>query len=181
MAKIYNQLNEELSAFILEQKIFFTGSAAEDGRINVSPKGTDSLRVLNERQILWLNLTGSGNETAAHLRKVNRITLMFCAFEGAPLILRVYGRAQTIHRRDPEWNSYYEQFPANKGARNIFLVDIESVQTSCGFAVPLMNYKEDRTILTDWSAKQSEEEMHAYWKKKNLTSIDGLETGLFDD
>jgi len=163
MAKFFEQLTEEQIAFIKEQKIFFTGSAAAQGRINVSPKGTDSLRILNDKQVLWLNLTGSGNETAAHLREVNRITLMFCAFNGAPLILRIYGSAKTIHRQDKAWKDYYSQFPNNNGARNIFLVEIESVQTSCGFAVPLMDYQEDRTILTDWSAKKTDEQMESYW------------------
>jgi len=180
MAKIYDQLNDALIEFIKTQKIFFTGTAASSGRVNVSPKGTDSLRVLNEHQILWLNLTGSGNETAAHLKEVNRMTLMFCAFEGEPLILRVYGSAKTIHRQDKDWANYYQHFPANNGARNIFLVQIESVQTSCGFAVPLMQYQEDRTILTDWSGKKTDDQMHSYWEEKNVKSIDGFPTGLFD-
>jgi hypothetical protein len=181
MAKIYNHLNHALIEFIKTQKIFFTGTAASSGRVNVSPKGTDSLRVLNEHQILWLNLTGSGNETAAHLKEINRITLMFCAFEGEPLILRVYGCAQVIHRQDKDWSDYYQHFPANNGARNIFLVQIESVQTSCGFAVPLMEYQEDRTILTNWSAKKTNDQMRSYWAEKNVTSIDGFPTGLFDE
>lgn len=180
MAKIYDSLTQEHKEYIKAQHIFFTGSAAAEGRINVSPKGTDSLRILNPKQILWLNLTGSGNETAAHLREVNRITLMFCAFEGDPMILRVYGKAKTIHRQDKEWGTYYGLFPQNNGARNIFLVDIDTVQTSCGFAVPLMDYKEDRTILTDWSAKKNDDEIKSYWEEKNVTSIDGLPTGLFD-
>ena len=180
MAKLYDKLNEKHITFIQEQKIFLSGTAAAEGRINVSPKGTDSLRILNEKQILWLNLTGSGNETAAQLREVNRITLMFCAFEGDPLILRVYGKAKTIHRQDKEWNINYRQFPQNNGARNIFLVEIESVQTSCGFAVPLMKYQKNRTILTDWSAKKNDNEIKSYWEEKNVTSIDGLPTGLFD-
>jgi predicted pyridoxine 5'-phosphate oxidase superfamily flavin-nucleotide-binding protein len=181
MAKIYDHLNHELIEFIKTQKIFFTGTAASSGRVNVSPKGTNSLRVLNEHQILWLNLTGSGNETAAHLKEINRITLMFCAFEGDPLILRVYGRAETIHRQDEKWEAYYQHFPTNNGARNIFHLHIESVQTSCGFAVPLMDYQEDRTILTDWSAKKADDQMRSYWAEKNVTSIDGFPTGLFDE
>lgn len=180
MAKLYDHLPEKLAAFIKAQKIFFTGTAATQGRVNVSPKGTDSLRVLNDKQILWLNLTGSGNETAAHLKEINRITLMFCAFDGDPLILRVYGKAKTVHRQDAEWDEYYGHFPSNNGARNIFLVEVESVQTSCGFAVPLMDYQEDRTILTDWSAKKTDDQMKYYWEEKNVTSIDGLPTGLFD-
>ena len=180
MAKFYDQLNEKLTDFILDQKIFFTGTAAAEGRVNVSPKGTDSLRVLNEKQILWLNLTGSGNETAAHLKAVNRLTLMFCAFDGPPLILRIYGTAKTIHRQDPKWEDYYGHFIPDKGARNIFLLEIETVQTSCGFAVPLMDYKEDRDLLTKSMAKKSDEEIQEYWKEKNMESIDGLPTGLFE-
>jgi len=180
MAKFYDHLEPQLIEFIDTQKMFFTGTAAQDGRVNVSPKGTDSLRVLSPNKIAWLNLTGSGNETAAHLKLVNRITLMFCAFEGKPLILRVYGTAKTIHKQDTEWNEYITHFGEIHGARNIFLVEISSVQTSCGFAVPYMDYKEDRQILTDWAAKKSEEELTDYWTLKNVESIDGFPTGIFD-
>lgn len=180
MAKFYDHLNDKLAQFVKEQKIFFTGSAAAEGRVNVSPKGTDSLRVLNDKQILWLNLTGSGNETAAHLKAVNRLTLMFCAFDGPPLILRIYGTAKTIHRQDAEWDEYYAHFNPDKGARNIFLLEIETVQTSCGFAVPFMDYKEDRDLLTKSMNKKTDDEIQEYWKEKNTESIDGLPTGLFD-
>lgn len=180
MAKFYDTLTDDLISFIENQKIFFTGTAAESGRVNVSPKGTDSLRVISPNQVAWLNLTGSGNETAAHLKLVNRITIMFCAFEGKPLILRLYGTAKTIHERDEEWSSYYSMFPDDHGARNIFIVDIESVQTSCGFAVPFMDYQEDRTILTDWSAKKGKEGVREYWEQKNVSSIDGYPTGILE-
>ncbi|RKQ43417.1 pyridoxamine 5'-phosphate oxidase [Roseivirga pacifica] len=180
MAKFYDSLDQKLTEFIGEQKIYFTGTAAKDGRVNVSPKGMDSFRVLNDKQVAWLNLTGSGNETAAHLKEVNRITVMFCAFEGKPLILRLYGTAQTIHRQDADWDKYYNLFPADEGARNIFVMDIDSVQTSCGFGVPLMDYQEDRTILPDWTAKIGADGVKEYWEKKNVTSIDGLPTGIFD-
>lgn len=180
MAKFYDHLEPQLIEFIEAQKMFFTGTAAQDGRVNVSPKGTDSLRVLSPHKIAWLNLTGSGNETAAHLKLVNRITLMFCAFEGKPLILRVYGTAKTIHKQDAEWGEYIARFGEIHGARNIFVVEIDSVQTSCGFAVPYMDYKEDRSILTDWAAKKSDEEMTEYWEQKNVKSIDGFPTGIFD-
>lgn len=180
MAKFYDQLEPQLIDFINAQKMFFTGTAAEGGRVNVSPKGMDSLVVLGPKKVAWLNLTGSGNETAAHLKLVNRITLMFCAFEGKPLILRVYGSAQTIHQQDPQWGEYYQAFPENKGARNIFIVDIDSVQTSCGFAVPLLDYQEDRQILTDWAEKKSKAEINQYWEQKNVSSIDGFPTGIFE-
>lgn len=180
MAKFYDHLEPQQIEFIETQKVFFTGTAAQDGRVNVSPKGCDSIRVLSPNKIAWLNLTGSGNETAAHLRLVNRITLMFCAFEGKPLILRVYGSAKTIHQQDPEWSDYMAHFKELPGSRNIFVVDIDSVQTSCGFAVPYMDYKEDREILNDWAAKKSDDEIKAYWTEKNTQSIDGHPTGIFD-
>ena len=180
MAKFYDTLSHDLQEFIEAQKIFFTGTAATDGRINVSPKGMDALRVLSPDKLIWLNLTGSGNETAAHIRQVNRITLMWCAFDGKPLILRVYGKATAIHPKDAKWDEYLSQFNETAGARQVFEVHIESVQTSCGFAVPLMEYKEDRPILKDWAEKKGEAGVKEYWEQKNVTSIDGLETGIFE-
>ncbi len=180
MAKFYDTLSPELQEFIHNQKIFFTGTAAAEGRINVSPKGMDSLKVLGPDKLIWLNLTGSGNETAAHIRQVNRLTLMWCAFEGKPLILRVYGSARAIHPGKEQWEEYLDHFTETAGARQVFEVQIESVQTSCGFAVPYMDYKEDRPILKDWAEKAGKEGVKEYWGKKNVTSIDGLETGIFD-
>ncbi len=180
MAKFYDTLSPELQEFVKEQKVFFTGTAAADGRINVSPKGMDSLRVLDGQKLIWLNLTGSGNETAAHIKQVNRITIMFCAFDGKPLILRIYGSATAIHPRDTLWEQYLSQFDETAGARQIFEVHIQSVQTSCGFAVPLMEYQEDRDILKKSAEKKGEEGIRKYWEEKNVISIDGLETGIFD-
>ncbi len=180
MAKFYESISEEIKEFIQNQKIFFTGTAARDGRVNVSPKGMDTFRVLSPNQVAWMNLTGSGNETAAHLKEVNRITVMFCAFEGKPLILRLYGTARAIHQQDEDWKKFQPLFPEDNGARNIFIVEVSSVQTSCGFAVPLMDYKEDRPILKDWAASKGKEGIREYWQEKNITSIDGLPTGLFD-
>lgn len=180
MAKFYNAISPELRTFIENQKIFFTGSAATDGRVNVSPKGMDSLRILGPNRVAWLNLTGSGNETAAHLRDVNRLTIMFCAFEGKPLILRLYGSAKTVHTTDEGWEELYAHFPKSRGARQIFDVNVDSVQTSCGFAVPLMDYKEDRDILETWVDNKSDQDIQNYWAAKNVTSIDGKPTGIFD-
>ncbi len=180
MAKFYDKLEPQLIDFIKEQKIFFTGTAAPEGRVNVSPKGMDSMKVLSPNEMVWLNLTGSGNETASHIKLVNRITLMFCSFEGKPLILRVYGTVKTIHKQDKEWNDYINEFPESHSARNIFLVRIDSVQTSCGFGVPLMNYQEDRDTLNIWAKNKSPEDIQAYWQQKNTTSIDGFPTGIFD-
>ncbi len=181
MANFFDSINPKLQAFIEAQKIFFTATAAAEGRINLSPKGLDSLRVVDPNRVVWLNLTGSGNETAAQLREVNRITLMFCSFEEKPLILRLYGSARTIHPKDGEWETLYQLFPDDNGARQIFDVSIESVQTSCGFAVPLMEFQQEREVLTDWSSKQGKKGIKAYWEKKNQVSIDGLPTGIFDN
>jgi hypothetical protein len=144
MGRTYREITGKLKAFIEEQKLFFVGTAAADGRINVSPKGLDSLRVLDSNRVMWLNLTGSGNETAAHVRELDRMTLMFCAFEGKPLILRLYGHARAIHRHDADWKTSYALFNSLPGARQIFDMQVDLVQTSCGMGVPLYRYADDR-------------------------------------
>jgi Pyridoxamine 5'-phosphate oxidase len=168
-------------AFIRRQKVFFTATVPREGRINLSPKGMDSLRVLDPRTIAWLDLTGSGNETAAHLRENGRITLMFCAFEGEPLILRLYGKGEVISPRDPEWPLLSALFPALPGVRQIMRLQVESLQTSCGFAVPLFVYRGDRNQLTQWAVRKGEVGLGQYRQEKNRTSIDGLPTGLMED
>lgn len=178
MAEQYPQLSDELINWIPQQHVFFVATAAADGRINLSPKGQDSLRVLGPTELLWLNLTGSGNETAAHIKALNRMTLMWCAFDGLPNIVRVYGEAEIIHPRDSEWNSCAELLPAPLGARQYFRVNIDCVQTSCGYAVPMMDFKEDRQVLSKWSEKRGKDGIADYWQEKNHTSIDGLPTGI---
>lgn len=180
MGKKLEHITPELAEFIQQQKIFFVGTAAEEGRVNISPKGTDTFRVLGENKIVWLNLTGSGNETAAHLLKNNRMTIMFCAFEGKPMILRLYGTAQIFHNRDEKFEEYFRLFEDFTGARQIIEMDVDLVQTSCGFAVPLMDFKEERTILTNWAVKQGEEGIKKYWEEKNMKSIDGFETKILE-
>jgi len=180
MAKIFESLSQKLQDFIEKQPLFFVGSARAEGTVNVSPKGMDTLRVLDANQILWVNLTGSGNETAAHLLENNRITLMFCAFEGKPLILRIYGKATIYHDKDTFFQQHIEKFPPIRGARQLVSVAIDRVQTSCGYAVPLMEFQEDRSILTQWTDKKSDEEIRAYWKTRNMESIDGFDTGMSD-
>jgi hypothetical protein len=181
MGKKLEHITPELADFIRQQKIFFVGTAAEEGRVNISPKGTNTFRVLGENKIVWLNLTGSGNETAAHLLKNNRMTIMFCAFEGKPMILRLYGTAQIFHNRDEKFQVYFRLFEDFTGARQIIEMDVDLVQTSCGFAVPLMDFKEERTILTNWANKQGEEGIKNYWAEKNVRSIDGFETKILDN
>ena len=134
------------------------------------------MAVLDANRLLWLNLTGSGNETAAHLLDTNRITLMWCAFEGPPMILRAYGRARAIHKDDPGWATCVERLPESVGARQYYAVDVERVQTSCGYQVPLMDYREDRTALTKWAEKKGDDGLAGYWRDKNASSIDGFPT-----
>ena len=179
MSKFYKDLNSKLREFIDQQKIFFVGTAGHQGRVNISPKGMDSLRVLNAKQLVWLNLTGSGNETAAHILEQSRMTLMFCAFEGSPLILRVYGNAKAIHPRDDAWAEHIARFPKYPGSRQIFSLDVESAQTSCGFAVPNYQHLEDRDDLVNWAEKTGEDGVKHYWKEKNQLSIDGKPTEIF--
>jgi len=181
MGKKLDCITPELKEFIGNQKVFFVGTAATEGSVNISPKGTDSFRVLDENKIIWLNLTGSGNETAAHLLINNRMTIMFCAFEGKPLILRLYGHAEIFHKRDAQFHEYIGHFPENKGARQIIEMQVDLVQTSCGFAVPFMDFKEERETLNSWSTKQGIEGIEKYWENKNTKSIDGFETKILND
>ncbi len=174
------KLNKSLISFIESQHLFFVATAAPDGRVNLSPKGLDSLRVKSSTQIVWMNLSGSGNETAAHLRLHPRMTLMFCAFAGEALILRVYGNATTCHPGDADWTELAAQFPAMAGARQIFALDVDLVQTSCGSGVPLMAFAGERgdTELLPFYDAMGPDGVRAYWQKKNTRSIDGFETGI---
>jgi hypothetical protein len=178
MAKFYDKLTPRLQKFIELQKIFFVATAPEEGRINLSPKGMDSLRVIDENRVLWLNVTGSGNETAAHLLYNPRITLMMCSFEGAPNILRIYGKGKAIHPNDVEWSKYIDLFPETPGSRQIFDISVESAQTSCGMSIPYFDYKGERKELNEWAKDKGETGIQQYWQDKNLTSIDGKPTGL---
>ena len=178
MAEQFDVLSDELQQWIKEQHIFFVSTAAKDGRINLSPKGQDSIRVVSESELLWLNLTGSGNETAAHLIDSNRMTIMWCAFEGPPRILRVYGQADAIHPRDPEWQACAKLLPPPLGARQYFRLHIQMAQTSCGYAVPQMDYVEDRKILSMWSEKRGQDGIEQYWQDANQVSIDGFPTKI---
>ncbi|HEV7860555.1 MAG TPA: pyridoxamine 5'-phosphate oxidase family protein [Pyrinomonadaceae bacterium] len=180
MAKFYTQLDETLRSFIGEQKIFFTATAPEQGRINLSPKGMDTFRLIDERTVAYLDLTGSGNETAAHLIENGRLTIMFCSFSESPLILRLYGTGRVVRAHDEEWESLHSHFRAMPGERQIIVLHLEAAQTSCGFAVPVYELKEERPMLIEWTMKKGEEGIRDYWKEKNQTSIDGLPTHLSD-
>lgn len=180
MGKQFESMSEAHRTFIAAQKIYFVGTATADSRVNISPKGMDSLRILDDRRVAWLNVTGSGNETAAHIQRVPRMTLMFCAFDGAPMILRLYGKAHVIHPDEAGWSAHYAHFTPLPGARQIFVLDIDLVQTSCGMSVPFFDYQSEREQLSDWAHKKGEEGIRQYWEEKNQRSIDGLPTHILD-
>ncbi|GHC58107.1 pyridoxamine 5'-phosphate oxidase family protein [Neogemmobacter tilapiae] len=178
MGKRYPELQPDQIAFIAEQKVFCVATAPVTGRVNVSPKGMDSLRVLSPSRILWLNVTGSGNETAAHLAEDPRITLMWMGFETRPIILRAYGTAQVTHHNEPGWDALAAQLPDVPGARQIVDVAIELVQSSCGFAVPYMEFKGERPTLRTWAEGKGDQGLREYWAGCNGETIDGQPTGI---
>lgn len=180
MAQLYPALSDKHTQFIAAQKMFFVGTATADSRINVSPKGLDALRVLDPQRVVWLNVTGSGNETSAHVQADARMTVMFCAVEGAPLILRLYGKARVVHHNDAGWAALVAHFKPLPGARQIFDLAIDSVQTSCGMGVPLYDYRGERGQLEAWAEKKGDAGLHDYWTQKNQSSIDGLPTNILD-
>lgn len=178
MAKKFDTLEAPHQAFIEAQHMFFVGTAASEGRVNISPKGMDSLRVLDPQRIVWRNMTGSGNETAGHLLQINRITLMWCGFEKRPMILRAYGTARTLHPRDVDFAKLNMLFEDDIGARQIYDVSIEMVQSSCGYAVPFFDYAGERDTLKKWSEDRGAEGVSKYWAEGNRQTIDGLPTGI---
>ena len=181
MAKQFTALEPEHKEFIESQQIYFVGSAGAEGFVNVSPKGMDSLRILGPQQLIWLNLTGSGNETAAHVLENGRMTVMFCSFDKQPLILRVYGKAEVIYPNHEKWDELNKHFPDYTGARQIFDLTIELVQTSCGFAVPFYEFKGERDTLKKWADNRGKEGVKNYWAENNTLSMDGKTTGIEDN
>jgi hypothetical protein len=180
MARFYPALDAKHRDFIAAQKIFFTATGTADSRLNLSPKGMDSLRVLSDSRVAYLDLTGSGNETAAHLKHDGRMTMMFCSFDADPLILRLYGRGRAVHRQATEWGELRRHFPELPGERQLIVLDIESVQTSCGYAVPKYRYQGERDTLARWAEKKGAAGLLDYWREKNQVSVDGLPTGLLE-
>lgn len=176
MSKLYKTISPKLQQFIEDQKIFFVATATADSRINLSPKGMDSLRIINENRVIWLNVTGSGNETAAHVQENPRMTIMFTAFEDNPMILRLYGNAKAIHTDDAEWQLLYPLFPQIPGARQIFDLNVDLIQTSCGMAVPMYDYLGEREQLNTWAEKKGKDGIAEYWEEKNSISLDGKPT-----
>jgi len=181
MGEKYTAINERHSKFIRKQQMFFVATATDESRINLSPKGLDSLRLLGDNRVIWLNLTGSGNETAAHLQTDSRMTIMFCAFDGPPLILRLYGGARMILPSDDAWGELYAHFDPLPGARQIFDMSVDLVHTSCGFGVPLYDFAGERPLLNRWAEKKGEAGIRDYWRDKNSISLDGKAIPLPDD
>ncbi|MEO0867900.1 MAG: pyridoxamine 5'-phosphate oxidase family protein [Cyanobacteria bacterium J06642_11] len=183
MAKVFAEMTPDHQEFIQAQSLFFVATAplASDGHVNMSPKGLDTLRILSSTQVGYLDLTGSGNETSAHIAENGRITLMFCSFGQKPLILRLYGTGTTVLPSSDRWHSFAKDFDLMPGARQIILVDIHRVQTSCGYGVPLYRYQGQRPILPTWAEKKGPAALAEYQLTKGRTSIDGLVTPLGAD
>ncbi len=184
MAKFFDRIEPAHRAFIEKQHVFFNASAAATGRVNVSPRAAALLRVLDESTVVYLDLTGSGNETAAHVRDNGRLTLMFCAFEGAPLILRLYGEGRILPMGSEEYTALLGPHFDNEeppGTRQMVLLKVTSVQTSCGYNVPLYDYKDERETLIRWAEAKGPEGLDAYRRKNNSRSIDGFPTQMFED
>ena len=182
MNELFESLNDYDIDFINKQKIFFVATAPKDGKINLSPKGLDdSFKVVNKNKILWLNYFGSGNETAAHLVEDERMTIMFCSFEGDGNILRLYCKAKAIQEKDKSWDEYLNHFPTKRAARQVFELDIIGVGNACGMGVPLYDFVEQRKDLTNYYDNSSKEDHINFMKKNNQKSLDGKPTKLFED
>lgn len=180
MAKFYDTITPYIREFIQAQHMFFVASAplSATGHVNLSPKGHDSFRILSDSQVAYMDLTGSGNETSAHVAENGRITFMFCAFDGAPNIVRLFGKGRTVLPTDAEWESLITHFTPQLGTRQIIVADIHMAQTSCGFAVPFMDYVGERDVLDKWSEAKGEDGLIDYRREKNSLSIDSLPTPL---
>jgi hypothetical protein len=181
MGKIYEGLDDDLRDFIRRQHVFFVGTApsALDGHLNLSPKGLDTLQVLGPTTVAYLDLIGSGIETVAHLRENGRLTILFCAFEGRPLVLRLHGRGRVVEPADAGWDGLAAAFPAYESVRAVVVLDVERISTSCGFGVPLYEYRGDRPQLLEWADRKGRDALEQYKARNNARSIDGLD-GLRD-
>lgn len=180
MAVKFYEINREHREFIEKQKMFFIGSAGAEGFINVSPKGMDSFRILDAKSVLWLNHTGSGNETSAHVQENGRMTIMFNSFDKKPMIMKLYGQAKVYHGADDEWEELLSHFPEYEGVRQLFKMDLELLLTSCGFGVPQYKYIGERNSLQKWAKAKGHEGMKAYWAEKNSETLDGVQTNIME-
>ena len=176
MAQTFAEIDSVLAQWIVRQHVFFVATApgGSDGLINCSPKGLDSLRVLGPRTVAYLDLTGSGAETIAHVKDNGRIVIMLCAFDGPPRIVRLHGRGAVIAPSDARFAEYVGQFPQHPGARAVILIDVTRVSDSCGYAVPLMDFRAEREALTRWAEKKQPSGVVDYQREHNAASLDGL-------
>jgi hypothetical protein len=183
MGNAYRNLTPQLIELITAQPLFFVATAplAEDGHVNISPKGLDAFRVLSPTRVAYLDITGSGNETAAHVSENGRITLMWCSFGAKPTIVRVYGRGWAVLPGEPHWEELRAQFPEYPGVRQIITVDVELVRTSCGFGVPMMELVGDRGMMQEWAERKGPDGLAESRMQKNATSLDGLSAPMAAD
>ena len=180
MAVKFDSINKAHKEFIEKQKMFVVGSAGAEGFINVSPKGMDTFKILDENTVVWLNHTGSGNETSAHVQENGRMTIMFNSYDKVPMILKLYGKATVIHEKDDRWHEMSAHFEEFIGTRQFFEMHVELVLTSCGFGVPQYKYIGERNKLQKWAEKKGREGMKAYWAEKNVVTLDGVETYVME-
>ena len=176
MGKTFETIDERLADFLTAQHVFFVATAPSggDGHVNLSPKGLDAFRVLDPSTVAYLDLTGSGVETIAHLRDNGRITLLFCAFEGPPKIVRLYGRGEAVLASDPRFAELAARFPSLPGIRSVIVVRLERIADSCGYAVPRYRYAGERDQLIAWAERKGETGLETYRAERNARSIDGL-------
>jgi Pyridoxamine 5'-phosphate oxidase len=176
MGRTDDRLNDDLVAWIGRQHLFFvaTAPAGPDGHVNLSPKGYDSFRILDPGRVAYLDLTGSGVETIAHVRENGRLTFMFCAFEGPPRIVRLQGRGTVHVPGDGDFDELVARFPAVPGIRSVISSQLERVSSSCGYSVPFMAYAGERATLLEWAERKGPEGIEEYHRKMNAESIDGL-------
>ena len=178
MGKQFDAFEDTHRTFIADQHMFFVSTAGPEGKVNLSPKGMDAMRVLGANRLVWRNLTGSGNETAGHLLENPRMTVMWCSFTKRPMIMRAYGTARAIHEGDADWADMNGMFPEHLGARQVYDMTVEMVQTSCGYAVPFMDFVSDRDTLTRWAEDRGPDGIRTYWSERNGKTLDGKPTGL---
>ncbi|TCZ80060.1 pyridoxamine 5'-phosphate oxidase family protein [Paenibacillus albiflavus] len=180
MGKLFTAIEPDHEEFINMQKMFFVGSAPLDaeGHVNLSPKGYDVFRIISPTEVAYLDLTGSGNETSAHLDENGRITIMFIALEGQPMVLRLYGKGQVILPGTTRWEELIGKFDPIPGARQIIYAELHAVKTSCGFSVPFFQYEGERDTLKKWAVVKGEQGLVNYHREKNSTSMDGIVTPI---
>lgn len=178
MADFFEELNDKHHEYISKQLMFIVATAPLEGRINISPKGLDTFRIIDNNTVAYLDTIGSSNETAAHLRVDNRITIMFMSFDRTPLIMRIYGKGEALQTNSKEFKELIDLFPETAGVRQIFRINIDNLITNCGWGVPLMENMTARSTLTKWASGKDEAAIKEYKNNNNLKSIDGLDTGL---